>query len=216
MNYLVYYISFDFAIGYNRFMDQELIPYTIIKGYMDKEFCKSLANHFLQNQEEDPRDFYATFGLGGIDEFFRSEYKKSFDPDCKLKEMVHFAYDFFSKNYPMKGQFDINRSHGNLMFPGALLHDHEDDRSMGQPLDELGSTTYVAGLFLTDDYEGGEIVFNNTDAYRPEVGDLVLFPGWYTRHGVREVISGVRINILTHFFDVTDKSKINPDYPIYS
>jgi predicted 2-oxoglutarate/Fe(II)-dependent dioxygenase YbiX len=194
-------------------MDKELIPYTIIKGYMDKDFCKFLANYFLQNQEEDPREFYATFGLGSINEFFRTEYKKSFDPDNKIKNMVNFAYDFFSKNYPIKGEFNINRSHANLMFPGAVLHDHEDDRSMGQPLNEIGSTTYVAGLFLTDDYEGGELVFNYTDTHHPEVGDLVLFPGWYTRHGVKEVTSGVRINILTHFFDVTDKTKINPDYP---
>lgn len=196
-------------------MNEDVIPYTIIKGYMDKDFCKELGKYFLNNQEEDPREFYATFGLGSINEFFKEEYKKSFDPNKKLLEMVHFSYDFFSKNYLMKGDFAINRSHGNLMFPGAILHDHEDDRLMNQSLDELGSRTYVAGLFLTDDYEGGEIVFNNTEAYHPEAGDLVLFPGWYTRHGVNKVTSGVRINILTHFFDVTDKTKINPDYPIY-
>jgi predicted 2-oxoglutarate/Fe(II)-dependent dioxygenase YbiX len=71
------------------------------------------------------------------------------------------------------------------------------------------------GLFLTDDYEGGELTFEEQNVVlKPKVGTRVFFPGYYTRHGVNKVTSGVRINILTHYFDVIDRDNVNPAYPV--
>ena len=113
----------------------------------------------------------------------------------------------------MVGEFELNRSHANLMFPESRLHSHKDDRNFDEPIESLASRTYVCGLFLTDDYEGGELTFEGYNiSLKPKAGDLVLFPGYYTRHGVNEVISGTRINILCHFFDVIDRDNINSKY----
>jgi hypothetical protein len=193
-------------------------PYHVIKNYLDKDYCKTMASYFIENMEEDPRESYGTFGLGGRTYFFDEENPatKPYDPDMKLYEMIHFGYKFFLENYPISGEFELNRSHANLMFEGATLHDHKDDRNFDEPIEDLGSKTHVMGLFLTDDYEGGELYFQDYDvSLKPEIGDLVFFPGYYTRHGVRQVTSGVRINILSHYFDISDRSKINPSYTVH-
>lgn len=187
----------------------------IIEKYIDKDYCKNMANYFLKNMENDPREFYATFGLGGKKDFFSNEiYKKSFDPEMKLYEMVRFGYNFFSDNYPIFGEFELNRSHANIMFAGAKLNNHKDDRNFDEPIEDLPSRTHVMGLFLTDDYEGGELVFDEQKIQlKPDIGTLIFFPGYYTSHGVNKITSGVRINILTHYFDIIDRNNINPNYP---
>jgi hypothetical protein len=188
----------------------------IIENYLDPEYCKMMADYFIKNMEEDPREFYGTFGLGDKDYFFNDQDPeiRKHDPDMKLYETVRFGYKFFAENYPMSGEFELNRSHANLMFPGAELHSHKDDRNWDEPIEDLPSRTHVMGLFLTDDYEGGELVFEEQDTIlKPKAGTLVFFPGYYTRHGVNKVTSGIRINILTHYFDIIDRSNINPQYP---
>jgi len=55
-------------------------------------------------------------------------------------------------------------------------------------IDDMGSkdSNHMAGwIYLNDDYEGGEISFINQDiSFKPNSGDLVLFPGnmhyWYS------------------------------------
>jgi hypothetical protein len=188
----------------------------IIENYIDPEYCKVMADYFTNNMEEDPREFYGTFGLGNKDYFFneKNPSPKIFDPEMKLYEMVQFGHKFFAEHYPMYGEFELNRSHANLMFPGAELHSHKDDRNWDEPIEGLPSRTHVMGLFLTDDYEGGELTFEEQNVVlKPKVGTLVFFPGYYTRHGVNKVTSGTRINILTHYFDIIDRDNVNPAYP---
>jgi hypothetical protein len=193
-------------------------PYHVVKGYLTPEQCAPLAEYFTANEDYDPREFYGNIGLGGPVEFFGTPPKKfDYDPDDLLVKMVHFAHDFFLENYEMKGTFGLNRSHANFMHEGALLHSHHDDRDYRkEDIESLNSMTYVCGLFLSDDYEGGELVFEEQgETLKPSVGDLVFFPGFYTRHGVNLVTSGTRLNVLTHFFDVIDTSiEYNPNYAI--
>jgi hypothetical protein len=183
---------------------------------MDPEYCSMMAKYFLENMEEDRREHYGTFGLGDKHYFFYDENPetKPYDPEKKIYDLVRFGHKFFLDNYPMTGEFEVNRSHVNFMFPEAELHSHKDDRNYDEPIEGLASKTHVAGLFLTDDYEGGELTFPEQGIeLKPKVGDLIFFPGYYTRHGVNKIKSGVRINILTHYFDVVDRNNINPDYP---
>lgn len=196
-------------------MSLEKNPYIIIEDFLDPEYCKSLAKYFIKNMEEDPRDFYATYGLGGKNDFFleKTLIPRAYDPDNKIHETIHFAYNLFKNTYPMVGEFELNRSHANMMFTESFLHSHKDDRNWDEPIKDLASMTYVCGLFLTDDYEGGELTFEDYDiSLKPKPGTLVLFPGYYTRHGVNKVTSGTRINILNHFFDIIDRDNINSSY----
>lgn len=199
-------------------MTEEITPYHVIKGYFTPEQCQPLIDYFLANEDHDPREFYGNLGLGGLNEFFGSSPRVfSFDPEGLLQRLVHEAYDFFLENYTMVGTLGLNRSHANYMHEGAVLHSHHDDRhSDNDPIEGLNSRTYVCGLFLTDDYEGGELYLEQQDvSLKPAIGDVVFFPGFSTRHGVNLVTKGTRLNVLTHFFDVIDPAiEYKPNYAI--
>jgi hypothetical protein len=193
-------------------------PYHIVEDFIDAEYCKNLAKYFKDNKQEDPRENYATYGIDGKTYFFGNHKPKAkeYDPDMKINDAVNFAYNFFKENYDIVGEFELNRASANLMFEGSELKSHHDDRANTTPLAEIGSRTYVCGIFLTDDYEGGEITFEKYGAeLKPKSGSLLMFPGFSTRHGVNKIISGVRLNILVNFFDVINREKVNPEYPLY-
>jgi hypothetical protein len=195
----------------------DIEPYYVIEDYITADQCKALYEYFKANEDEDPREFYGNLGLGGKDRFFDQPKYFEFDPERILHTMMDFGKKFFLEKYPMRGtSFDLNRSHANYMHEGAELHAHTDDRPSQEPIDSLNSMTYVMGLFLNDDYEGGELVFEEHKiSLKPKAGTLVFFPGFYTRHGVNKVTSGSRINILSHFFDVIDTNiEYKPDYAV--
>lgn len=192
--------------------------YYLFENFINKEYASNLAKFFLKNMHKDRREFYGFYPIEGKNYFFTDKTltPQPYDPERQINKAVEFANDFFLKTYKMQGEFELNRSHGNLMFEKAKLDNHMDDEAEGHDPKDLPSRTYVMGIFLNDDYEGGEIYFPRSNvALKPPTGSLLLFPGFKSLHGVKEVISGVRINILVDFFDITDRSKIIGDYPIY-
>jgi hypothetical protein len=194
-------------------------PYYVIEDYLSPEQCDTLLKFFVDNEDADPRDFYGNLGLGGADRFFGEGTIKyfDFDPDHLLHKMMNFGKNFFLEKYTMRGKsFNLNRSHVNYMHAGAYLDSHNDDRRREDPIEGLNSMTYVMGLFLNDDYEGGELYFEDQNiSLKPKPGTLVFFPGFYTCHGVNKVTSKTRINILSHFFDVVDENiAYTPDYAV--
>jgi hypothetical protein len=190
-------------------MNKELkdIDYHIIENFIDPEYAKYLSDYFLENQLQDPnRESWGYISFGGNAEFFQStEFKLEFDPLDKIREMLFFSYNFFLNQYDIEGDFTLNRSHANLMRSGSHLDSHKDDRDKYQAVEDLKSKTYVASFFLNDDYEGGELNLgeNYTIDLKPKAGSLVLFPGYHTRHAVKKVKSGTRVNILSHFFELS-------------
>lgn len=192
-------------------------PFYIVEDYITSEQCSNLLKYFIENEDEDPREFYGNLGLGGGTDFHEGPEEKSFsfDPDKVLNKMIAFGKNFILEKYEMRGPFfELNRSHVNYMHVGAFLHSHRDDRNGDESIEDLNSMTYVMGLFLNDDYEGGELVFEDYNtALKPKAGSLVFFPGFYTRHEVKEITKGVRINILSHFFNVVDNTiAYKPNY----
>jgi Rps23 Pro-64 3,4-dihydroxylase Tpa1-like proline 4-hydroxylase len=69
-------------------------------------------------------------------------------------------------------------------------------------------------MYLNDDYEGGELMFPHFEyTYKPEYGDIVLFPSNFLySHAALPVKSGTKYSAVTMFSynDRTHKEHINP------
>lgn len=167
--------------------------YKLIGAFIDSDLADSIAEHSLVNAEDDVRGNYQVLGLFGPEVYSTREAKHSFDPDERIYDVVDSALEIIKESYELKGTLSLNRCYVNIMHEGAELDVHRD-----QDINiKTGAKSYIAGLFLTDSYEGGELYFPNIDAeIKPNKGDLVIFPGHCTAHGVREVKKGSRVNIL--------------------
>jgi len=68
-------------------------------------------------------------------------------------------------------------------------------------------------MYMNDDYEGGELWFPYLDiTYKPEKGDIVLFPSTYIfAHASLKVTAGVKYSAVT-MFDYNDTNHKNVEY----
>ena len=167
--------------------------YKLIGAFIDSDLADSIAEYSLSNAEVDSRDNYQVLGLFGPEVYSTREAKYSFDSNERIYDAVDAALEIIKESYELKGALSLSRCYVNIMHEGAELDVHTD-----QDLNvETGVKSYIAGLFLTDNYKGGELFFPNIDTeIKPNKGDLVIFPGHCTAHGVREVKKGSRVNIL--------------------
>ena len=168
--------------------------FKVIEEFLHPDYAQKIADYALANPEADDREFYQTLGLFGPEVHAIREATFPFDPDEKLYDMVDIAMIEFNNSYELRGNLTLNRCHVNIMHENAELAAHSDqDKNV-----TTGIKSYIAGLFLTDNYEGGELTFPELGAsIKPNKGDLVLFPGHCTNHGVNKVTKGTRVNILT-------------------
>jgi hypothetical protein len=83
------------------------------------------------------------------------------------------------------------------MLPGDSMHEHEDTCGDMEPTsnDDMGTcaiTRYGVVVYITDDFDGGEIYYPGLNmSYKPVPGDLLIH-GALIRHGVAKVTSGIR------------------------
>lgn len=107
-----------------------------------------------------------------------------------------------------KEQVTLNRVNYQVLTAGQGLGYHSDANGAYEgTMDHQG---YSALVYLTDDYEGGEILFYDDDSgsvesatsYHPDAGTLIYFRGDDDHpHSVNEVLSGERANLIL-FYDV--------------
>jgi predicted 2-oxoglutarate/Fe(II)-dependent dioxygenase YbiX len=102
----------------------------------------------------------------------------------------------------MEHTFELKRVFGNIMKTGSEVNSHNDDGDIYPNKPEI-EKHYSGLLFFNDDYEGGELYFENLGVeLKPEPGDLILFRGDERRlHGVKQVTSGYRANLIIFFRD---------------
>lgn len=78
-----------------------------------------------------------------------------------------------------------------------LMQPHQDDASYDWKEDEKGPTFVSHGIviFITDDFDGGEIVYVNKDiSIKPKAGSLLVHPGNMDyAHAVNKFYNGERI-----------------------
>ncbi len=88
------------------------------------------------------------------------------------------------------------------------------NKGSGPHLDTYNSgyINYSSIIYLTSDYDGGEIEFPDYGiVHKPKAGDLVLFPSKGTIHEVYPVTAGNRSTIVAFYSDV-HPSQWRPDY----
>lgn len=95
------------------------------------------------------------------------------------------------ENYNMS-EWKLNKSLAPHI--DSIKYDHEDTHTPRSIINAL--------LYLTDQYEGGEIVFPEIDvAIRPKAGSLVVFDA-DLQHGVNAVTSGVRKTLSSNLYSI--------------
>lgn len=170
--------------------------YYLEKNVLNKEELEFLTSFTMDNLTPDLRPHYMHAGpvmTGFVD-------KEDSRFDC-LRRAVDICHDTFVKNYEMTyDRFELKRLFGNVMDTGAINHAHDDDgdKYPGKPDIE---EHYSAVLMLEDNYTGGEFYFQHKGVeLRLEAGDLIMFRGNAENlHGVREVLSGKRVNVIIFF-----------------
>lgn len=170
--------------------------YYLEKNTLTQAEISALLDHINSNLEDDYRPNYQHAGFTHWD-LYRSpnlEYQA-------MKKIIKLCYDTFTKNYEFKyNRFELKRFFGNVMHKGAINEPHDDDGDVypGKPDIE---EHYSAILMLSGDYTGGELYFeHHNKSVRLEPGDLIMFRGNAENlHGVREVLTGKRENIIIFF-----------------
>jgi hypothetical protein len=118
------------------------------------------------------------------------------------QEIVKNIGDIFQKEFEMKNTFEFKRMFAQTLGIGGSVQVHTDDQDVydNKPLVE---EHYSGLLFLNDDYDGGELHFENSKlTMKPKPRSLVYFKGdAEARHEVFEVTGGKRMNLVIFFRD---------------
>jgi hypothetical protein len=104
-------------------------------------------------------------------------------------EVVSQVSDFFQQ------PLTIQCTYFYRYIPGGFLRSHSDNSVFDEETQEWVQTEpfeYTALVYLNDEYEGGEICFDELNvSFKPVSNLLLAFPAHYL-HSVKPVISGLR------------------------
>lgn len=182
--------------------------YYLKKNFLNKEDCNSLIKIIESDTSADQRKGYEHKAFT-VQDFYAQEKIEA----TILKPVIAECAKTFTENYSFNyNRFELKRLFGNIMHPGAINEPHDDDGDVypGKPEVE---EHYSAILMLTSDYTGGDLYFeHHNKQVHLEQGDLIMFRGNAENlHGVREVLSGKRINVIIFFRNYPLDRKINGD-----
>jgi hypothetical protein len=132
------------------------------------------------------------------------------DPNNVIQSTALYAFSFFKNLYNLNETFIFDRVFANIMEENAFLDIHKDFSYSDTEEHDPTKKTFVAGLFLNNDYEGGnfEVFDEGALSTKPNQGSLVLFNGHSTFHGVQKIKKNRRINFLFMYY-YTDPAESN-------
>ena len=171
--------------------------YYLEKNVLSREECDAAAKYIEDNSEDDYRDHYKHSGMLLYD-VLAGELPKELVP---VRKAVKLAGQTFLENYEFTyNRFELKRLFGNIMYKGAINEPHDDDGDVYPGKNDI-EEHYSCILMLNSEYEGGELYFEHHGIeVRLEAGDLIMFRGNAANlHGVREVLSGKRVNVIIFF-----------------
>lgn len=87
--------------------------------------------------------------------------------------------------------------HAQKWEPGAYAKEHSDNTDLEGKTGPFERSRYAAFLYLNDDFEGGQLIFNKQDhTLVPETGTLASFAGGFDNtHEVTMITSGIRYTL---------------------
>jgi hypothetical protein len=185
-------------------------PYYLLESAISEEERLMLLDYFDETrQTDDPRHGYTYSGLREIVEYAKGEVEASgLDPRIQsLARIVDKSSEYFTSTFEMDNVFEYKRGFLNSMEGGAELGEHSDDDDLYEGR-RKSEKHYSGLLFLSDEYEGGELTFPEFGVkIKPNSGDLILFRGKH-KHGVRPVTSGIRVNYVIFFKDYDPNEEV--------
>lgn len=171
----------------------------ILNDYIDSMELKNFKDVFYINAQGDEYN-------GQREILDESIAKKMTELDAKIRSFlknVYFEENGFSiVSYTWSRPLELIR-----WKEGSSLAKHSDGSSDPAefPLIKMGTLIY-----LNDEYEGGELVFNDYDIIiKPEPGDMIIFPNHYM-HEVLKVLpkgSNTRRHTMPTFYVIEIKEK---------
>lgn len=180
----------------------------ITEDFITKEECRRLVNYFKyykENVDTAPEPVWNgprrhLWGAAWRD------LENIYDPDAKriVDSVLNFIEDKNKSIFDLSGELVFLRLFAQEMNEGADAPAHIDNtdmfRSEHRSLRE-NENYYSSLLYLSDDYEGGELIFPNLDIeIKPKAGTLVSFLGNEEfLHGVKPVTSGQRYNLVIFY-----------------
>jgi hypothetical protein len=176
---------------------------TTIDGFISPENVKKLVDHFKTYEpvtsDVDPNNDF-NWGSGTME---LSSLKKYPEEYLIVKSILDRIEKIFLDNYPIEGTFGFKRVFVQTLKKGASTTNHHDDNDLNYDGKFKNEKHYSAILMLNDNYGGGELYFENEGLeLKTPPGSLIYFRGdRQTLHGVREITSGERINMVIFFRD---------------
>lgn len=168
------------------------------KDFLSKKECEELINYFNSSEDEwKVTCFYASYVMDPNASFDNktSELKTpEYFNDLKLK-LKNIAEDVSPKKLR-----NLSLS-AHKWTPGAFAAHHSDNTELDGTPNAWQDNKFVTIIYLNDDYEGGNLLFNaHRISISPSAGTVIAFdPGFTNLHGVSEITSGIRYTILSSF-----------------
>ena len=179
----------------------------ITENFLTKEQCKKLIDYFNYYKENiEPMSDRViqnsrTHLWGG-----ERDLGNIFDPEAKeiVNSVLEYIEDKEKSTFDLSGELVFLRLFAQKMTEGGEVPSHTDNtddfRSKERPR-RPDENYYSTLLYLSDDYEGGELIFPNLNIeMKPSAGTVVSFLGNDDfLHGVNPVISGERYNLVIFY-----------------
>jgi len=169
---------------------------TVVPNFISKEDAEYLNKYLKSKSTMNPHNL--------LNVALYPVYLNNYEDGQKAHELVEFVIYSVLEKFELE-DLDVSRAMYQILQKGDELGYHTDAYGGVDGYDEAH---YSALVYLTDDYEGGEILFydqlpdgsETSVAYKPEIGTLIYFKGdRNTPHSVNKVISGERSNIILFY-----------------
>jgi hypothetical protein len=195
---------------------------TIVENFMSKETCDYIVSYMKENNVLDEKGKCLIYVN---DESGDNSLCMGYDPDIyyflkSLKQQGKqnsLIYDLFNlmgqnmchvfdfKNSEITYETSHYKAFGVENYGAEFGSERPGENGQNAHVDQYGEggKIYTAIVYLTDDYEGGDLVFyENNDLSKPQphkikTGSLVYFDG-HTYHAVGNVTSGNRACFILH------------------